>query len=114
MLKHMPGLTGGGRGINVAEEEAVEEVKHCRYFHIQACCPGGLADADGGFAKRLLDHAIKASTKMEPKNFIKFPSDWQKEDWAPGEIHMKGGEDYLVPFVLDTGPTRELADAVAN
>ena len=25
------------------------------YFHIQACGPGGVADADGGFAERILN-----------------------------------------------------------
>ena len=35
---------------------------------------------------------------------MRFPSDWQKESWEPGEIHLSGGNDYLVPFLLDVGP----------
>ena len=36
-----------------------------------------------------------------PKQFIQFPSDWHKEKWDPGELHLSGGKDYLVPFVHD-------------
>ena len=48
----MPGLLETGRGVaeNLADEVDSEEEEICKYFHIQACGPGGIADADGGFA----------------------------------------------------------------
>ena len=58
-LQNMPALCGRGVGgaDDFNEENAEDTV--CRYFHIQACGPGGIADADGGFAKRLYDHCVK-------------------------------------------------------
>lgn len=51
-LENMPGLLETGRGVaeNLADEVDSEEEEICKYFHIQACGPGGIADADGGFA----------------------------------------------------------------
>ena len=59
-LQGIPALCGRGdeneKDFNEEHEDTV-----CKYFHIQACGPGGIADADGGFAKRLYDHAAKMS-----------------------------------------------------
>ena len=48
----MPGLvTGRGLGNGeIEEDEGDDENSVCKYFHLQACGPGGIADADGGFA----------------------------------------------------------------
>lgn len=64
-LATMPGLAmGRGGATGEAEIFDDEEEDSCvRYFHIQACGPGGIAEADGGFAKKLLDTAIKYSAK---------------------------------------------------
>ena len=52
----MPGLVAGrGAGSGEFQEESSDDENPCKYFHLQACGPGGIADADGGFAKRLLD-----------------------------------------------------------
>ena len=51
-LSGMPDLAigrGGGLDADPTDEDE-EEVTYCKYFHIQACGPGGIADADGGFA----------------------------------------------------------------
>ena len=69
----------------------------CKYFQIQACGPNGIADADGGFAKRFYEICRKYSTK-KPIGFMKWPGDLVKVKWSPGEISLTGGEDYLVPF----------------
>ena len=62
-LNSIPGLSGGrGVGGGTSEEEDVDAIP-CRYFHIQACGPGGIADADGGFAERIYKAAIKYSNK---------------------------------------------------
>ena len=60
-VKYMPGLSGKQRGDGVALEDDPKELEVCNYFHIQACPPGGVADADSGFAKKILDRAIKMS-----------------------------------------------------
>ena len=48
-----------GKGRNeLEEEESFEqgtEKNYVKYFHLTACSPGGIAQADGGFAKNLLD-----------------------------------------------------------
>ena len=69
----------------------------CKYFHISACGPGGIADADGGFAKRLLE-CCKKYAGRNPKGYMRWPHDFSKTRWAPGEMSMSGGEDYLMPF----------------
>ena len=33
--------------------EEVDDEAPCNYFHIQACPPDGVADGNGGFAKRI-------------------------------------------------------------
>ena len=58
-LQNMPALCGRGVGGGDDFNEENEEDTVCRYFHVQACGPGGIADADGGFAKRLYDHCVK-------------------------------------------------------
>ena len=54
-LKNFPGLVAG-RGSGDVDGQSMEENESepNKYFHIQACGPGGIADADGGFAERLL------------------------------------------------------------
>ena len=51
----------------------------------------------------MIDYAIKFSEEY-PRKFIRFPSDWEKEAWEPGEINKTDGSEYLVPFILDDGP----------
>ena len=95
-LSKMPALSGRGEGgfedFNDEDEDTV-----CKYIHIQACGPGGIADADDGLAKRLHDHCIKMS-KRAPVGQIKFPRDWIRVKWAPGEVCLSGGDDYNVEF----------------
>ena len=96
-VAHIPGIAGGrGADSHISDDDS-EEQEVCKYFHLQACAPGGIADADGGFAKKIFDRATRFSTK-EPKGFISCPSDWLKAKWSPGEIHVLGGEPYLLPF----------------
>ena len=98
-LKNLPGLAagrgGGNQGGDTIEEEEDDPNK---YFHIQACGPGGIAAADGGFAKRLLDCCIKFSQKEPEKGFMSWPSDFSRVKWKPGEMHTEGGDSYLMPF----------------
>ena len=69
-MSAMPGLVGGrGNGCNSSEEDQEAENIPCRYFHIQACGPGGIAEADGGFAERIFNGAVKFSNR-EPINSI--------------------------------------------
>ena len=58
----MPGLLCG-RGVSSGEieDEGSDDNEVCKYFHLQACGPGGIADADGGFANRLLETCKKYS-----------------------------------------------------
>ena len=98
-LSNMPGLASG-RGVGHNDEESADEEDDempCKYFHIQACGPGGIADADGGFAKRLLE-CCKKFAGRNPKGYMKWPYDFAKTRWTPGEMSMTGGEDYLMPF----------------
>ena len=47
----MPGLLDDKRGGNNEVQSDFEEAQApIRYIHVQACGPGGVADADGGFA----------------------------------------------------------------
>ena len=72
-----------------------DDKKPHSYFHIQACGPGGIADADGGFAARILSFIIKkASTK--PWGSLVFPTDWTTENWNKGEVVVKGAVPYSV------------------
>lgn len=63
-LKNYSGLSVG-RGVASQDGEFMEEEEDqpTKYFHIQACGPGGIADADGGFAKRIFDCCQKYSQK---------------------------------------------------
>lgn len=97
-MSNMPGLaTGRGAGGNEGEEDEESGLDMCKYFHIQACGPGGIADADGGFANRLYAHCEKM-TNRNPKGYMEWPRDWMRVRWTPGEMCNSGGEDYLVPF----------------
>ena len=102
-MSNMPGLATG-RGAGSVDEEYNDgdddEELPCKYFHIQACGPGGIADADGGFAKRLLDCCNKF-VERDPKGFMKWPNDFGKVRWKPGEMSMTGGEDYMMPFGVE-------------
>lgn len=78
-----------------------DEEDPCKYFQIQACGPNGIADADGGFAKRLYETCSKYAAKntaSNPAGFMLWPGDLAKSKWAPGEISLSGGDNYLVPF----------------
>ena len=97
-ISNMPGLaTGRGAGGNDDEEPPSDEELPNKYFQIQACGPGGIAAADGGFAKRLLDTCKKYAAK-KPAGFMWWPRDFAKARWSPGEIATSGGEDYMMPF----------------
>ena len=63
-----------------------------------ACGPGGIAEADGGFAKKLLDVCSKYAAKKPDPGFMHWPSDLVKHKWPKGGIWVSGGSDYLVPF----------------
>lgn len=71
-LKNIVGLAGG-RAVGVdggnSDEDDSDEEPPCQYFHITACGPGGIADADAGFAERVLKFACKSANKA-PKGFI--------------------------------------------
>ena len=98
-LDNMPGLvTGRGLGNgDIEDDEGSDESAMCKYFHLQACGPGGIADADGGFAHRLLEACNKFSERA-PKGYLELPRDILRIKWAPGETTNTGGDDYLVPF----------------
>ena len=100
-MSTMPGLaTGRGAGGGEMEDGDDWNTDMCKYFHIQACGPGGIADADGGFANRIYDHCVKMS-KRAPIGYMEWPRDWMRVRWAPGEICNSGGEDYFLPFRPD-------------
>ena len=69
--------------------------KESSYFHIQACPPNGVAEADGGFAERVLNFIVKRAT-IKPAGSLEFPTDWTKENWEPGEIALKASKPYTV------------------
>ena len=72
-----------------------DDEKPQSYFHVQACGPGGIADADGGFAQRIISFIIrKASTK--PRGSLVFPTDWTTVNWKQGEVVIKGAVPYRV------------------
>ena len=97
-LENMPGLVGGrGVGNGDIEEIGTDEEEICKYFQLQACGPGGIAEADGGFAHRLLEVCNKYSQRA-PKDYIELPRDILRVKWSPGETTNTGGDDYLVPF----------------
>ena len=60
----MEGLAAlyGGKGSDQLEEFRTDAAN---YTHIQACGPGGIAEADGGFALKFLEFA-EASAKIAP------------------------------------------------
>ena len=82
------------------DEDSIEgdEDMPIKYFHIQSCGPGGIAQADGGFAKKLFDHCSKVSKRTPDANFMLWPIDFTKVRWNPGQIIMEGGAQYLMPF----------------
>ena len=98
-LKNFPGLATS-RGSGDVDEESMEENESepNKYFHIQACGPGGIADADGGFAARLFKICQKNASKEPDKGFMLWPTDFQRVTWKPGQIISEGGEPYLMPF----------------
>ena len=79
------------------ESDGSNDEEPCKYFQIQACGPNGIADTDGGFAKKLYDICVKYSSR-KPIGFMTWPRDFSKVKWMPGELSLSGGEDYLVPF----------------
>ena len=103
MLDKMPGLHEAtiGKGVAQREAESEEEEEACnRYFHIQACGPGGIAAADAGFAELLLKSSVKYAQR-EPKGLVTFPTDWQNSNWGEGGIFSNGGMPYQVKFNTD-------------
>ena len=75
-LKNFPGLAAGRGGGNQGGDDIEEEEDDPnKYFLIQACGPGGIAAADGGFAKRLFDCCLKFSQR-EPAGFMYWPADF--------------------------------------
>ena len=100
-LKNYPGLCNG-RGVGKQLEESLEEEEDepTKHFYIQACGPGGIADSDGGFAKRLFDCCEKFSQKKPDIGFMNWPGDLSKVKWKPGEMSLEGGDSYLMPFGL--------------
>jgi len=104
-LTNLKGLNAGrGKGDGGMQEldsGDSDEEDPCKYFQIQACGPNGIADADGGFAKRLYETCSKYAAKntaSNPAGFMLWPGDLAKSKWAPGEISLSGGDNYLVPF----------------
>ena len=97
-LSSMAGLANGRGGGN-GEDWEIEDEEDApnKYFHIQACGPNGIAAADGGFAKRLLD-CCKKYGERKPVGYMSWPTDFTKVRWYPGEIIMAGGEPYTMPF----------------
>ena len=55
------------------------------------------------FAEKFVERAITFSEEY-PRQFIRFPGDWETEAWEPGEINKTDGKHYLAPFILDDGP----------
>ena len=60
-------LKGKAEQIEYCEEDKEDE--YCRYFHITACQPGGIAEADADFAKRIFAHSLKYYQR-EPIGFV--------------------------------------------
>ena len=70
-LRNLKGLANGRGNWNM-DEDSIEDDEDTpiKYFHIQSCGPGGIAQADGGFAKKLFDHCIKISKRTPDANFM--------------------------------------------
>ena len=97
-ISNYPGLPAAKRGVG---EDAAVEVDNpiCKYFHITACGPGGVADANGGFALRLKQACEEAASKGQNHNFINVPSALQEMSWNPqGGYFTESGPSYLVPY----------------
>ena len=94
-----------GQDFDDLDLEAQEEAP-CKYFHIQACGPGGIAEADASFAKRILLRCIRVA-KKDPVGIMKWPVDFTVVSWAPGEINNTGGAPYEMPFNLDIVLTKD-------
>ena len=78
----MPGLCETGRGVAqpLVESADSDDEAPNKYIHIQACGPGGIAAADGGFAERIYNHSVKYASK-NPIGFVEFPRDWLRVQW---------------------------------
>ena len=77
-IEDLSGLNALYKGVGQQEDVGGDdEEAPCRYFHVQACGPGGIADADAGFAKKIFDHSEKFAQK-NPVGFVTFPSDFIK------------------------------------
>ena len=87
----------GGKGSDQIEEFRTEAAN---YTHIQACGPGGIAEADGGFALKFLEYA-EARAKIDPVGKLSFPSDFVQGDWRPGQLITSGGKDFSLPYDFD-------------
>lgn len=103
----LEGLTGliNGRGAGAPDDDDVidsDREEPCKYFQICACGPGGIAEADGGFAEKLLGVCEKFASR-EPTGFMQWPIDLVSHNWSPGTISLIGGENYLVPFSDSAG-----------
>ena len=88
---NIAGLAGlyqarGGRGQEdiTDKDQDISLAKTCRYFQITACAPGGVADADGGFAKKMYDICRMFASKDPNPGFMRWPSDFQLVDLTPG------------------------------
>ena len=91
------------RGSQYEEDELEQgENEPCKYFHIQACGPGGVADADGGFAEKVYNHSVKFA-KKDQVGVVKFPKHFHKLTW-PG-IFGRGGKDYSLAFDIEASKT---------
>ena len=85
-LKGLYESTGKTRG-NEAPTDNAQEIslaKTCKYFQITACAPGGVADADGGFAKKLYDICAMFAAKDPNPGFMRWPVDFMLVDLSPG------------------------------
>ena len=84
-IEAMSGLDFDKRGYGDQPDESDNQDDNdpIKYIHMQACGPGGVADADGGFAERLHNHAIKYANK-DPIGYLNFPNDWMRMNLNQG------------------------------
>ena len=76
------------------------EKGYCRYFHIQALAE---EDEEKSLFENIVHFSLE-SAETYPRQFIRFPGDWDRNTWVTGKIPELDGEGYLVPFILDEGP----------
>ena len=104
-IEDLKGLADQKRGFQQQDDEQEQdEEEPCKYFHVQACGPGGIADADGGFAERLYNHSVKYA-KKDPLGFVEFPRAFLKSTWTPGQVQSLCGEDYQLAFDIEASKT---------